>query len=502
MSRLPFDPDRLPPADAGKPARRENARYGSLKTDRPLTVSQTADLIKRVLADRTPSPVRVIGEISNFSERQHWYLSLRDDANVLNCVMWASAARKCDFTPRDGQEVVAAGRLDYYGPQGRLQLYIDRLEPVGQGALEQRFRELCDELRQLGFFDEDAKQPLPPFPQRIAVVTSESGAALQDVIRTTKQRWAGCQLLLADVRVQGEGAAEQIARTMRALSAQQKALAIDAIILTRGGGSIEDLWQFNERVVAEAVFECGIPIVAAIGHESDTTIAELVADVRSSTPTQAAMHLVPDASEEQERIDHLAHRLALLSRRAWDQAKARYEMASRFAAFSRPELLTEQHRHEMERLTRGLTDAMSTMIRSRDDAWTALDRRWFSVHPRIRLSEARRRVAQADSDLLRSQRSALAEQRARVEAMSRELDAVGPRSVLRRGYSITRLPDGRTVRSTGDVAAGQRLVTGVIDGQITSRVEAAEPDQPDPAPKPTRKAKPPGPDGKSQLDLF
>jgi len=242
MSRLPFDPDRLPPADAGKSARRESARYGALKTDRPLTVSQTADLIKRVLADRTPSPVRVIGEISNFSERQHWYLSLRDDANVLNCVMWASAARKCDFSPRDGQEVIAAGRLDYYGPQGRLQLYIDGLEPVGQGALEQRFRELCDEFRQLGFFDEDAKQPLPPFPQRIAVVTSESGAALQDVIRTTKQRWAGCQLLLADVRVQGEGAADQIARTVRALSAQREALSIDAIILTRGGGSIEDLW--------------------------------------------------------------------------------------------------------------------------------------------------------------------------------------------------------------------------------------------------------------------
>jgi len=254
--------------------------------------------------------------------------------------------------------------------------------------------------------------------------------------------------------------------------------------------------------VAEAVFECRIPIVAAIGHESDTTIAELVADVRSSTPTQAAMHLVPDASEEQERIDHLAHRLSLLSHRAWEQAKARYEMASRFAAFSRPELLVEQQRHELERLTRALTDAMSAMIRSQDDEWTALDRRWFAVHPRIRLSEARRRVAQADSDLLRSQRSALAEQRARVEAMSRELDAVGPRSVLRRGYSITRLPDGRTVRSTGDVAAGRRLVTGVIDGQITSRVEGVGPDQPDPTPKPTRKAKPPPPDGKSQLDLF
>ena len=474
MSRLPFDPDRLAPADTGGPARRERARYDGLDGTRPLTVTQTVELIKRVLGDRTPSPIRIVGEVSNFNERQHWYFSLKDETNVLSCVMWASAAKKSGFTPGAGQEVVASGRLDFYGPQGRLQLYVDKLEPVGQGLLEQRFRELCDELRGLGYFDEDAKRALPAFAERVAVVTSESGAALTDVIRTTEQRWGGCQLLLVDVRVQGEGAASDIAAALRKLSARREALKIDAIILTRGGGSLEDLWQFNERVVADAVRACAVPIVAAIGHESDTTIAELVADLRCSTPTQAVMQLVASAADELERIGHLGHRIGLVARRQWERASARYEVAARFAAFGRPGLILQPKRHGLDQLGQRLRDAAARRLVIGRQAWSGLDRRLVRVEPRARVASARQRVAQASARLERGQAGALKREAARVEAMARELEAVGPASVLERGYSITRRADGRMVRSAAGVKAGEQLVTQVSDGRIESRVEGTE----------------------------
>src|SRR5690606_26173107 len=220
----------------------------------------------------------------NFSDRAHWFFSLKDERATIRCVCFASSARQVECPVRDGMQVVCTGRVDFYDAQGHVQLYVDRIEPVGQGALELRLRQLMEELRELGYFDEAAKKPLPVLPRRVAVVTSRSAAALQDVIDTARRRWAGCRLYLYDVRVQGAAAAPEIARAIDALGRQHKRLRLDAIIVSRGGGSIEDLWAFNERIVAEAIHRCPLPIVAAIGHETDTTVAELVADLRCSTP--------------------------------------------------------------------------------------------------------------------------------------------------------------------------------------------------------------------------
>lgn len=202
---------------------RERARLGDKKSE-AMSVSQLTLLVKDTLAQHTPQPVRVVGEIGDFNERKHWFLSLKDEDNVVNCVMWASAAKKVRFSPQRGMQVLATGRLDYFGPQGRLQLYLDKLEPVGEGALELRFRQLCDELRAAGYFDEGRKRALPMFAERIAVVTSASGAALQDVIRTAAGRWPGCRLVLVDVWVQGAEAAPQIARALDWLSGDRKSV--------------------------------------------------------------------------------------------------------------------------------------------------------------------------------------------------------------------------------------------------------------------------------------
>ena len=394
--------------------------------DRPLTVGAVSAWVRAVLADGLPPKVRVIGEVSNFSNRTHWFFSLKDEQATLSCVCFASSAKRVKFPVADGLQVIATGRIDYYDMQGRLQLYVDKLEPVGQGALELKFRALCDELRKLGYFDPARKRPLPVMPRRIAVITSRSAAALQDVINTTAQRWAGCQLLLYDVRVQGAEAVGEIAAALRMLSRDGERLGIDAIILTRGGGSIEDLWAFNERAVADAVYECSLPIVAAIGHETDTTVAELVADVRCATPTQASMTLVPDQAAMEHQLHQLTQRLTLQLKRVFEFSEHRYQSLMRRPVLRRPMSMLEP-----------VTQAVDGLAK------------------RLALSLPRR-----------VEKSAI-----RLEALTKQLESVSPTNVLSRGYSYTIGPDGHVLRSTGAVRVGDAMITVLADGRVHSRVE-------------------------------
>jgi len=398
----------------------------ALQTDRPLSVSQVNDLIKTVLGAAVPSPIRIVGEVSNLSQRTHWFFSLKDEDAAIRCVCFASNVRRIRTPVEDGMEVVATGRIDYWTAAGNVQLYVDDIEPVGQGALELRFRKLCDELRGLGYFDDERKKPLPMAPRRIAVVTSRSAAALQDVINTASRRWPGCQLLLRDVRVQGEAAAAQIARAIRQLGEQGARLGIEAIILTRGGGSIEDLWAFNEREVADALFHCAIPVVAAIGHETDTTVAELVADHRASTPTQAAMHLVPDRAALTHQVDQLAGRMTLHLQRALQYCRQRLDAAAKHPVFRRPRHMLDPQREKLLRLDQQLR---ALLPRTVEDAAT------------------------------------------RLKALQRQLQAVGPQNVLNRGYSYTLGPDGHVLRSAKEVAGGESMTTVLSDGKVNSTVD-------------------------------
>ena len=427
MAQLPFDPaqalgpDELP------------------KTPDHLTVSEVTELIRTTLELQVPSPLRVIGEVSNLSCRKHWYFSLKDEQAVLSCVAWVSAARTFGFVPDEGTEVVATGYVSHYGPQGRTQFYVNKLEPVGAGALELKFRAMCDELRRLGYFDEARKKPLPVFPRRIAVITSRVGAALGDVIATAAQRCGAVRLALVDVKVQGDGAAEQVAAAIRRVDEAAARLGFDAILVTRGGGSAEDLWAFNERVVADAVFGCRLPLVAAIGHESDTSVIELVADVRAATPTQAVMRLIPSASELAAQLDHLDGRLRLLVRRQVDRERQRLEVAAHSALLRDPAAIVQRARDTLAGLG-GRLDRASAVYLSRH--------------------------------------------RDRVAALGRQLEAVDPHRVLERGYSYTTTADGRLVAAVGDVRDGQAIVTRVRDGSIDSIVgKGGKPRRRRPAPR-------------------
>jgi exodeoxyribonuclease VII large subunit len=431
--RLPFDPDKI--AAPQRPSR----------ADKPMTVSEVSRLVKDVVARGIPGKVRIVGEVSNFTDRNHWFFSLKDDAAALRCVCFASAARRIGFDVRDGLEVIATGRVDYFEGQGQLQLYVDKLEPVGEGALERKLRALMDELRQAGYFAPEHKQPLPVMAQRIAVVTSRTAAALQDVIDTTRRRWPGCRLFLYDVRVQGDAAAGEIADALRRLSKHGRERGIDAIILTRGGGSIEDLWAFNERIVADAVYNCKLPVVAAIGHETDTTIAELVADARCATPTQAAMTLVPERDALQLQVDQMDARLSLLLRRLVEYSAQRLGSAMRHRLFTRPDRMLDPVAERLANFTARLQRGVETRARAEQQKLTSL---------------------------------------------GRQLETVGPRNVLERGYSYTLDRHGKVLRHAAQAKAGDRITTVLADGKIASTVDGG------PAAKP-RKCPP-----KTQMDLF
>jgi exodeoxyribonuclease VII large subunit len=436
MDRLPFDPGRA----VGPPE-------PEARSERPLRVGEVAALIKGTLERHTPASLRVVGEVSNLRCQGHWYFSLRDEEAVLGCVAWASTARTFGFEPKEGDAVVATGHLSHYERSGRTQLYVSALAPLGAGALDLRFRALCEELRGLGYFDEARKKPLPLFPRRIAVITSRQAAALQDVLDTAARRCRAVGLVVVDVRVQGPGAAEQVAEAIRRVDREHERLGVDAILVTRGGGSTEDLWAFNERVVADAAVACTIPLVAAIGHESDTTVIELAADLRAATPTQAVMRLIPSAEQLDDQLRHAGERLTLLMMRRLERARQRVEAAARHPFLKDPSSVVRQAQLRVRAGGRALVQAA----------------RQRPTTERLRLDGRSTRLSSAAGR--RVERS-----RARLEAVAASIRAVDPRAVLGRGYSITTRADGRVVRSRDDVRDGDPMRTQVADGTIDSVV--------------------------------
>ncbi|TVQ55673.1 MAG: exodeoxyribonuclease VII large subunit [Phycisphaerales bacterium] len=523
MARLPFNPKRAQGDDAkkasGKPARREKKQLGSITEANQLTVSQLSELIKSTLEQRITSPLRVIGEISNLKSPNHWYFSLKDANAVISAVAWASSAKKFSFTPKEGDEVIATGHVSHFPPQGRTQFYVTKLEPVGAGALELQFRALCEELRGQGYFDDARKKPLPVFPRRIAVVTSPTGAAVQDVINTAAHRCKAVGLLLVPVRVQGEGAKEEIARAIKRIDRDHAKLGVDAILVTRGGGSIEDLWAFNERIVAEAAFHCSIPLVAAIGHESDTTVIELVADLRASTPTQAAMRLVPDSADLHRQVEHLEHRLHALLKRRVERERERVNAITRHEAFRDPRVLLSRAGETVMRLARDLKRSVRGRLHAERAQIEHLAGRWSQLRPAAIVSERHERLAILRDRLDRAVRRRI-DQRSRVDglkrglqiaitrhvrherkrlnALERELAAVDPRLVLKRGYSYTTSTDGTLIRSIRDVTTGMAIRTNVRDGVIDSVVGGLTN-----RPKPKRRGSSrKAADDADQMDLF
>lgn len=486
MGRLPFN------------ARQSRSEPDPPKTDgeRPIPVRVLAGMIDDAIRTGLPTRVIVEGEVSGFRERTHWYFDLKDADATVSCVVFASSAAKLARF-RDGDRVVARGRVDFYAKAGKVSLIATSVRRSGEGEQDAALRRLVEELRGLGWLDPERKRPLPPFPRRVGVVTSRSAAALQDVLTTLAARCPMLPVLLADSRVQGDAAIPEIAARIRELSARSDELGIDVIVVTRGGGSAEDLAAFNDREVARAIFESRVPVVAAIGHETDTTIAELVADVRAATPTQAAVMVSPDREAVLELIDAHASRLRFAARR-------HLSALSREHASQEARLARQHPRRRLEAEARSLVEnarrfrsatqhGIASQMRRLDRAEIRLnacrpDRAMARLHARQNA-----RLAEDTSRLKSALRARLLASARRLNAAARELQAVGPMEVLRRGYSVTLGPDGSVVRSVGDAPKGATIETRLADGSVSSvvggtpnRARAPKSKRPDPA----------------QLDLF
>jgi exodeoxyribonuclease VII large subunit len=391
-----------------------------------LSVSQLTAQIKGTVEERF-SGVWVAGEISNYSQPQsgHAYFTLKDEGAQIRAVMWKGTAAKLKLRLHDGLEVVCHGRLDVYPPRGSYQLVIDQLQPKGLGALELALQQLREKLAREGLFDRGRKRPLPRFPRRIGVVTSPTSAAVRDFLQVMARRWGGVETLIFPARVQGECAAGEIVAAIQAANRVQPAL--DVLVLARGGGSLEDLWCFNEEPVIRAIAASGVPTVSAIGHEIDVTLADLAADVRALTPSEAAERVVPATEDITDLVRGFGLRLRMALTGRYASARQRLDAIASRPALSRPQ------------------DAV--LMRAR------------------RVDELSLRIKNAAS-------AAVRERRASIAGVAGKLEALSPLGVLGRGYSLTFAEQGeRLVRDAEKLKVGQRIVTRFAAGRAISRVE-------------------------------
>ncbi len=441
--------------------------------DAILTVSALTGLIKSTLADSFPA-VWVKGELSGFKRYPsgHLYFSLKDEAALLGCVMWKSRVARLAFEPQDGLAVEAFGAISVYEPQGRYQLVVEEMRPAGVGALLLAFEELKKRLAAEGLFDAARKQPLPRFPRRIGLVTSPVGAAVRDLVKVLRARWPAIQIVLAPVRVQGAGAAEEIAGAIQRFDRYGR---VDLLIVGRGGGSLEDLWAFNEEVVVRAIAACRLPIVSAVGHEVDVTLADFAADVRAATPSNAAEIAVPSRAEVARRLDQAADRLARALRAGLVERRRQLEaLTSRYGFRRQEEAIGHWRQRVDELLERVHAAAAALLARLRERLAGIVSRYGLRAWPRA-LAERREEVRG-----LRERLDAIAVQaalghRARATALADRLRALSPRLVLERGYCLVRAPDGTFVRAAEHLAVGESVTIEFARGEADARIEDVRP---------------------------
>ncbi len=376
------------------------------------------------------------------------------------CVMWKSKVKGVKFAVEDGQSVLATGYVDVYTPGGKYQFYADKLEIAGVGQLQLRFEEMVKRLKGEGLFEEEHKQSLPPYPMRIGIVTSGSGAAVRDIADSIYSRWPCAKLYLYPAAVQGKGASREIADAVNAINRRNAKLKLDVMIVGRGGGSMEDLWAFNEEVVARAIFASKVPVISAVGHEIDFTIADFVADARASTPTKAGVIAVPDAEEVVERLEGTQRRLeGSVSNKA---AVCGHELRAICAnvAFSRPDMVVVNAVQRVDEAAERLKGCEKDLIL---DHWEDLRETYEQVReiePHRLLGLKKLEVGTAASDMRKAMGEVLGKNMLQITAVENRLAGLDPRGVLKRGYSITmNEKTGKAIRSASEVAEGDVVVT-------------------------------------------
>jgi exodeoxyribonuclease VII large subunit len=404
------------------------------ETPRIYTVYEVTSRIRRVLdEDKELRDVYIKGELSNLSQPTsgHLYFTLKDELSELQCVMFREKNRGLTFVPENGMSVIVRGRISVYEKKGKYQLYVEEIQEAGIGALYLAFEQLKKKLKEEGLFDTVYKKPIPSFPRRIGIITSPTGAAIRDMLKITKKRFPHVHILLAPVAVQGEEAPMQIVQAIQLMnrySAERE--RIDVLIVGRGGGSIEELWAFNDEHVAREIFSSAVPVISAVGHETDFTIADFVADKRAATPSEAAEYVVPDKRELDKNLRSLELQMRQNVYKTMEYQRRRLESLEKSILFRKPIERINQYRQTLDELKRTMVAELTHLV---------------TLH------------------------------RKSVQAFMGKLDALSPLAILDRGYSIcSKWPEGAIVRSVSEISVGDALKVLFTDGEAISEVKGKE----------------------------
>ena len=436
-----------------------------------LTVSALTRYIKTKF-DKDPYLGRVYltGEISNFRKRPaHQYFSLKDDHAKISAVMFRGPFSKVKFDVQDGMKVLVVGYVSVYEASGSYQITIEHMEPDGVGALYQAFEQLKEKLSKEGLFAAP-KKAIPRFPKRIGVITSPSGAVIRDIITTVRRRYPIAQIVLFPTVVQGDQSADDLVRNIKRAD---ELGTFDTLIIGRGGGSIEDLWPFNEEKVARAIFQCQTPIISSVGHETDTTIADFVADVRAATPTAAAEIAVPVLSEEIMKIDQQKMRLMQAFANQLKLKNQRLKRVQQSYVFSQPHRLYEAKSQKLDQLQQRLISGMQAQVHQQERRYQQLSQRLAQQTPAHRLQSEKQKLLFLTDSLQRQMQQLYQKKAHDFNQALVSLDLLGPLKTMQRGFSYTTAED-QVVKSVEQLAIDQQITVHYVDGTIQAQVKAIE----------------------------
>lgn len=421
--------------------------WGYVMEEEYISVSQLTDYIRKLInSDSRLKQVYVRGEISNFKRYSsgHCYFSLKDEGSVIPGVMFYGFASKLKFEPKNGMKVLVRGYVDVYKSRGNYQLYAQRIIEDGLGELHIAFEQLKKELESKGYFEDDLKKPIPKFPKRIGVVTAATGAAIRDIVTTIKRRWPLCEIILFPSLVQGSLAANNI---VRQIFVADNEFELDTLIVGRGGGNIEDLWAFNERIVAKAILACETPVISAVGHEINWTIADYVADIRAATPTAAAEIAVPDIREISSKVDDLDSRASNVMAKQLNDNLEKFERIKNRPLFKNPHMIHERRGMDLDFIKGRLVSSSKEMIHSNQ----------------MRLSKVK------SSNVFRNPQSILDEKTIKLSRNIDKLKVLNPLLTIQRGYAVAR-SKGKVVSYAKDLKKDEELELEFKDGKVNTRV--------------------------------
>jgi exodeoxyribonuclease VII large subunit len=452
----------------------ESAQSASLPTRPERDIYSVSRLNRevRVLLERGFGSLWLEAEISNFAKPSsgHWYFSLKDAGAQVRCAMFRQRNMLCAFTPRDGQKVLVRARIGLYEPRGEFQLVVDHMEDSGQGALKRQFEELSAKLNQEGLFAAERKRALPGLPRRIGIITSPTGAAVRDILHVLARRFPAAAVLIYPVPVQGAQAAGEI---VAALKLAGRRAECDVLILARGGGSLEDLWAFNDERLARAIVDSPIPIITGIGHEIDFTIADFAADVRAPTPSAAAELAVPDAEEWLNSFVRIGARLQICVRRRLAERRERLRWLAGRLGQSGPAARLGAQAQRLDELEQSLLRALRRRLQQHRERLRWLTGRAALVSPSNRLGQQRLRLENLDQRLQRALRRTLDSRREKLLPLVRTLNAVSPLATLERGYAIVSIDGGGILRNAADAKPGTLIEARLAQGRLRARVEGS-----------------------------